>query len=70
MRLFSIRVEAGYARDLSMNVVWIVVGAAAVGVVVRLVAWSHGRARQADLGSVSHSWIAEHRLSQTQDSNR
>ena len=50
-----------------VTAVWILVGLAGVGAIAQLVTWSFGRGRTPDLGSVSHQWIAEHRLSQSQE---
>jgi hypothetical protein len=55
---------------LSMSVVWIVVGIAAVVAVAKLVGSLRERAWESDLGFVSHQWITEHRLSQTSESQR
>jgi hypothetical protein len=50
---------------------WILVlGFAALAALFMMGRVSHGRGRQADLGSVSEHWVAEHRLSQAQDSQR
>jgi hypothetical protein len=52
-----------------MNGVWIVVGlGVAVALALAAIARSLGRGRQSDLGSVSDHWVAEHRLSQPNDS--
>ena len=50
-----------------MNAIWMILLAVGVTAVVAAVRWSQGRGSESDLGSVSHQWIAEHRLSQTQD---
>jgi len=47
-----------------MNLVWIVLAIAVLGAIVKKVAGPRKRASQSDLGSVSHQWIAEHRLAQ------
>jgi hypothetical protein len=52
---------------LSMNVVWILV---IVGLLTFIATRAFGRSRKPDLGSVSHQWVAEHRQSQTQTTNR
>ena len=53
-----------------MNPVWIVVGLGlAIVVIARVTSWRRG-GQPADLGSVSHQWIAEHRLGSGQDSRR
>jgi hypothetical protein len=51
-----------------MNGTWVLLGLGVLGVVAATIGWLQGRSQQADMGSVSHQWIAEHRLSQTQDS--
>ena len=49
-----------------MNTTWIVIGlGVAIAIVARVTNWHRGN-QAADLGSVSHQWIAEHR----QDSRR
>lgn len=53
-----------------MSTVWIVVGLAAVGAVIALVASLQRGGPHADLGTVSSQWISEHRLGQNQDSRR
>jgi hypothetical protein len=53
-----------------MNTVWILVGLALAGVVLAIVtAWRRSD-RLADLGAVSHQWIAEHRAASGPDSRR
>jgi hypothetical protein len=71
-RLRSNRGEPEQQRDLSMNVVWILVGIGIFGVLAlaKRIAWPHKRGAQSDLGFVSHQWLAEHRLSQISDSQR
>jgi hypothetical protein len=50
-----------------MNSVWFVVALGVAGAIVGLVVkWIRGD-RRADLGAVSHQWIAEHRLDQGYD---
>jgi hypothetical protein len=57
-------------RGSRVSAVWIVVGLAAVGAVIALVAaWQRG-GPHADLGTVSSQWISEHRLGSNQDSRR
>ena len=57
-------------RGSLVSTVWIVVGLAAVGAVIALVAsWQRG-GPHADLGTVSSQWISEHRSGQNQDSRR
>ena len=46
-----------------MSVVWMVVGVAIVGALAKCIAVAHGHRRGSALGSVSHQWIIEHRLS-------
>ena len=41
-----------------------------VGAIAATIAWFQGRSRHADLGFVSHQWVAEHRLFQMQDLQR
>lgn len=44
---------------------WIVLGLAAVGAVIALLAsWQRGGGPGSDLGTVSSQWISEHRLGQ------
>jgi len=50
-----------------VNAIWMIVLAVGVTAVATAVRWSQGRGGESDLGSVSHRWVAEHRLSQTQD---
>jgi hypothetical protein len=52
-----------------MNTGWIIAGLGVVGVVAAIVL-GRARGRESDLGSVSEHWVAEHRLSQPQDSQR
>ena len=49
---------------------WIILGIGLVGAIAATIAWFQGRGQNTDLGFVSHQWVAEHRLSQTQDSQR
>ncbi|HEV8211372.1 MAG TPA: hypothetical protein VGP77_14680 [Vicinamibacterales bacterium] len=53
-----------------MNAVWIVVGLAAVGGVIALIASRPRGGPHADLGTVSSQWISEHRLGANQDYSR
>jgi hypothetical protein len=53
-----------------VSALWIVVGVAALGAVVALVAaWQRG-VPHADLGTVSTQWISEHRLGSNQEYSR
>jgi hypothetical protein len=52
-----------------MNALWIIIAITILAAIARTIAWSHER-RPADLGFVSHQWVAEHRLSQAQDPQR
>jgi len=53
-----------------VNAMWMfVLGFVVLAAILMIVRW-HGHGRQADLGSVSEQWVAEHRLSQAQDSHR
>lgn len=45
-----------------MNALWMVLGVGLFGLIARTVGWSRGRRRPADLGFVSHQWLAEYRL--------
>lgn len=51
-----------------MNLIWSAVSLGTVAAVVALIKRVHARSQQADMGTVSHQWLSEHRLSQTQDS--
>lgn len=52
-----------------MNTIVVLMGLAVVAVVIGLaVSWRRGDA--ADLGAVSHQWIAEHRMGSGEDSRR
>jgi hypothetical protein len=53
-----------------MNAAEIIAGLAVLGAIAAIAAWAQGRGRPADLGSVSHQWLSEQRLSQTQDEHR
>lgn len=53
-----------------MSAIWVVVGLAAVGAVIALVAALQRGGPHADLGTVSSQWISEHRLGSNQDSRR
>lgn len=53
-----------------MNGAWIILGLAVFGAIAAMNRWSHGRGRRPDLGFVSQQWVAEHRLSQSQSSQR
>lgn len=53
-----------------MNTVWIVVGLGIAGGFIALIASWHRRGQQAELGSVSHQWLAEQRLGQAHDPQR
>jgi hypothetical protein len=52
-----------------MNV-FILAGLAVVGALLAVIALWHRRAQPADLGSVSHTWIAELRAGDPYDSSR
>jgi hypothetical protein len=45
-----------------MNILWIAVGIAIVGVLATRVTWTR-QLRKSHLGFVSEHWLAEHRLS-------
>jgi hypothetical protein len=51
-----------------MNIAWIVLGIGVVAVLAKWLAWPANRDARANLGFVSHQWLAEHRLSQVSDS--
>jgi hypothetical protein len=53
-----------------LTTLWIVIGLAAVGAVIALVASLQRGGPHRDLGSVSSQWISEHRLGSNQDSRR
>jgi hypothetical protein len=53
-----------------MTPIWTILALLGFGIVASTIAWSRERGRDSDLGSVSHHWIAEHRLSQTQEQQR
>lgn len=53
-----------------MNTLWVVVGLGIVGAVVGLITSWQRHDHRADLGAVSHQWIAEHRLGPGSDSHR
>jgi hypothetical protein len=49
---------------------WFVIGTVIVAILIAIVAaWQRGD-EYSDFGSVSHQWIAEHRLGQTDDPRR
>jgi hypothetical protein len=49
--------------DLSMTVVWILIGIGIAGLLAKRAGWLRERGGQSDLGVVSDQWLAEHRLS-------
>jgi hypothetical protein len=53
-----------------VNAGWILLALGIAGAVVMLAASWVRRDRSPDLGSVSHQWIAEQRLGQSQNSQR
>ena len=53
-----------------MSALWIVIGVAAVGAVVALLAMLSRSGPHSDLGTVSSQWISEHRLGSNQDYSR
>ena len=53
-----------------MTTVWVVIGLTVAAAVVGLVAFWRRSDQPADMGAVSHQWIAEHRLGSGQDSRR
>ena len=50
-----------------VRVFWIVVLLAIAGAFAKRIVGARGRRSTTDLGSVSHQWIAEHRLSSTSE---
>ena len=65
--LSRLNINIGERRVFNMN--WIVIGLALAGVVA-LVTVLRRASGGADLGTVSHQWIAEHRLDSTEHSRR
>jgi hypothetical protein len=71
----SSRGEHGYARrrssqirkENSMSGIGALLGLAVLAIIVRTAGWSHGRGDRLNLGFVSERWLAEQRLSQSQD---
>ncbi len=59
-----------WERGSVVSAVWVVVGLAAVGAVIALVASWLRSGPHADLGTVSSQWISEHRLGSNQNSRR
>ena len=53
-----------------MNIVWMVVGLGVAAAIIALIPSWQRRDEHADLGAVSHRWIAEHRLGQDHDPRR
>jgi hypothetical protein len=51
-----------------MNTLWILGGLAVVGAIFALARSWQRRGGDEDLGSVSHQWVAEHRLGHANDS--
>ena len=51
-----------------MNTLWILAILAVVGVIATLVLSWQRRSSNQDLGTVSHQWVAEHRLGHANDS--
>jgi hypothetical protein len=48
-----------------MSGVWILLGLAVLGVIVKTISWSYARAHQSDLGFVSRRWLTEQHCSPT-----
>jgi hypothetical protein len=71
----SQRCGHGYARrrsnrirkEPSMSGVWVLLGLAVLAMIVRTAGWSHERGNRSNLGFVSERWLAEQRLSESQD---
>ena len=53
-----------------MNIVWIILSIAVVGVIAKWATLPAEGHMYSHLGFVSHQWLAEHRLSQVSDSQR
>jgi hypothetical protein len=53
-----------------MSTVWIVIALGIVGAVVALVAFRRRGDHAANLGVVSHQWLAEHKIGPGQDWRR
>ena len=53
-----------------MNIVWIILSIAVVGVIAKCATLAAESHMHSHLGFVSHQWLAEHRLSQESDSQR
>jgi uncharacterized membrane protein len=53
-----------------VNAAWVLVALVAVGAMVALLTSLLRGDRSADLGTVSHQWVAEHRLGSGQDQRR
>jgi len=50
-----------------MSGVWVLLGLAVLAMIVRTAGWSHERGNRSNLGFVSERWLAEQRLSESQD---
>jgi len=50
-----------------MSGVWVLLGLAVLAMIVTTAGWFQGRADRSNLGFVSARWLAEQRLSQSQD---
>jgi len=59
--------ESRIKKSLSMSGVWVLLGLGVLAMIVKTAGWSHGRADRSNLGFVSARWLAEQRLSQSQD---
>jgi hypothetical protein len=68
--VLSIHGKPNQYEDVSMTMVWIGLGIGLLVALARTVAWRQERGRQADLGFVSHQWVAEQRLARTQDARQ
>lgn len=66
----SSSVDTSKNRESLVNTGWIVLGMGVTVTVLALATSWFRRGHEADLGSVSHHWIAEQRLSQGQDPDR
>jgi hypothetical protein len=54
----------------TINAVLIVSGLGVVGAVIAVAALWHRNSQASDMGSVSHTWVAELRAGEPYDSNR
>ena|SRR5438132_9188609 len=67
--LLSERDEQRPRHNISMNIVWTVLGIGIVAAIAKW-AWADERDAHSHLGFVSQGWLADHRLSQVSDPQR